>query len=98
VVSNANPWKARLAKWEKQWPVPIERLQGQAYAVLQLAYEGVCDEDPETRRKGIHVYFTALATFAKLLETSEIAALNARLDALEAQTRESPNGHVARPS
>jgi hypothetical protein len=79
-VANPNPWQARIARWERQWPRPIEELQAQAYAVLQLAYEDVTVEDAEQRRKNIHVYFTALATFQKLLEAGE---LERRVTALE---------------
>jgi len=82
---NPDPWKARLKRWERQWPQPIERLQAQAWAVLQLAYEGVTVDDAEQRRKNVHVYFTALSTFAKLLEASEIGALAERLAVLEAR-------------
>jgi hypothetical protein len=94
-VPNPNPWQARLKRWEKQWPKPIATVQAQAWAVLQLAYEGVGTDDAETRRKNIHVYFTALSVFAKLLETNEIAALSERIIALEARLQEqgSTNGH-----
>jgi hypothetical protein len=84
-VSNPNPVKARLKRWENLWPRPIAELQAQAYAVLQLAYEGVVIEDPEQRRKNVHVYFTALSTFVKLMETVELGELSARLASLEAQ-------------
>jgi hypothetical protein len=80
---NPNPWKARLAKWAKQWPVPIEQLQAQAFAVLQLAYEDVAQGEPDERRRHVHVYFTALACFTKLLEASEVKALAERLAVLE---------------
>jgi hypothetical protein len=82
-VAHRNPWKARLARWQKLWPRPLPEMQAQAFSVLMLAYEGVAIDDPEQRRKNIHVYFTALATFAKLIETSELNALAERLAALE---------------
>jgi hypothetical protein len=97
-VANRNPYKARMARWAKQWPVPIEALQAQAYGALQVALEDVAVEDAEQRRKSLHVYFTALATFAKLLEGAEVAALTQRLDALEAEAlaEEASNGHDPR--
>jgi hypothetical protein len=52
----SNPWKARLARWRKQWPVPLSELQAQAFAVMQVAYEGVSAEDDEQRRKNILCY------------------------------------------
>jgi hypothetical protein len=60
-----------------------------------VALEDVAVDDPEQRRKSLHVYFTALATFAKLLEAQEITALADRMAALEAhqQAVESANGH-----
>jgi hypothetical protein len=94
-VAHRNPWKARLAQHQQRWPRPLQELQAQAYAVLQIAYEGVAVDDAEARRKGIHVYFTALSCFAKLLEASELVALQERLAALEARLQESSNGHHA---
>jgi hypothetical protein len=93
-----NPWKARMAKWRKQWPQPIEELQAQAYAVLQIAYEGVTVDDAEQRRKNILCYFQGLTSFAKLLEGAEVAAMTERLALLEAalQAQESSNGDYAR--
>jgi len=95
-VANPNPYKARLARWEKQWPIPIERLQAQAFSVLMLAYEDVAQGKPDERRRHIHVYFTALACFTKLLESSELAELRARLEAIEQRLAESLNGHESR--
>jgi hypothetical protein len=96
-VPNPNPWQARLKRWERQWPKPIATVQAQAWAVLQLAYEGVAVDDAEARRKGIHVFFTALSCFAKLLEASEIVALQERIAALEARLQEqgASNGYHA---
>jgi hypothetical protein len=87
-VANPNPYKARLKRWEKIWPRPLAELQAQAFAVLQLAYEGVAIEDAEQRRKNIHVYFTALATFTRLQEAVEPES---RIAALEAMAER--NGH-----
>jgi hypothetical protein len=95
---NRNPWKARLARWEKQWPRPIVEIQARAFAALMVAYEGVTETDPEQRRKNLHVFFTALSVFAKLLEASEIVALQERIVALEARLQEqgaTNNGHHA---
>jgi hypothetical protein len=94
-VANQNPWQARLKRWQQQWPRPITEIQAQAFAVLMLAYEGVAEVDPEQRRKNIHVYFTALATFAKLFETVALEDFNRRLTALEHSTVES-NHHGPR--
>jgi hypothetical protein len=80
-VANVNPWKARMKRWEKLWPRPLAELQAQAFSVLMLAYEHVAVDDDEQRRKNIHVYFTALATFTRLQEAVE---LDARISALEA--------------
>jgi hypothetical protein len=91
---NPDPWKARLKRWERQWPRPITELQAQAYAVLQLAYEGVTVDDAEQQRKNVHVYFTALSTFVKLIEAVELGELTARLAALEAHSLpERTNGY-----
>jgi hypothetical protein len=51
-----------------------------AYAVLQLAYEGVAVEDAEQRRKNILAYFQGLGAFTRLQEAVE---LEARVSALE---------------
>jgi hypothetical protein len=89
-----------MARWAKQWPVSIEALQAQAYGALMVALEDVAVDDREQRRKSLHVYFTALATFTKLLEAQEVAQLAERVAALEAQRQEevSSNGyHPYRP-
>jgi hypothetical protein len=52
-MANTNPWKARIKRWAKLWPVPIAELQAQAYGVLMVAHEGVAVEDDEQRRKNI---------------------------------------------
>lgn len=83
-MANANPWQARLARHRKRWPVAIEELQAQAYAVLMLAYEGVAVDDAEQRRKNILAYCQALTAFAKLREAVE---LEQRLSALESEVR-----------
>ena len=83
-----NPYKARMARWKKAWPVPLSELQAQAYAVLQMAYEGVSAEDDEQRRKNILCYFQGLTSFTRLAEAVE---LEARLAALEASMER--NGH-----
>lgn len=77
-----NPYKARMARWKKLWPVPVAELQAQAFSVLQLAYEGVCADDPDERRKAILCYFQALTSLTKLFQSGE---LEARIAALEAQ-------------
>ena len=89
-MANVNPWKARMARWQKRWPVPIDELQAQAYGVLMCAYEGVMVEDDEQRRKNILAYFQGLAAFNRL---HELVSLDARLTALEQRFVESPNGH-----
>ena len=91
-MAHRNPWKARLARWEKHWPVPLSELQGQAYAVLQVAYEGVADDDPEQRRKAVLCYFQALSTFVKLYEASEIEARVIALEQRFAAEEVSRNG------
>jgi hypothetical protein len=92
-MSNANPWKARLTRHAKRWPVPIEQLQAQAYGVLMVAYEGIADEDAEQRSKNILAYFQGLTAFNRLRETVE---LERRLTALEQRIASSevyhPNG------
>jgi hypothetical protein len=89
---NKDPYKARLKRWEKQYPVPIERLQAQAYAVLQLALEGVAVKDPEQRRKNILAYCQALSTFAKFQESAEFEARLRETEALLGLGE--GNGHV----
>jgi hypothetical protein len=91
-MAHRNPWKARLAQHKKRWPVALHELQAQAYAVLQIAYEGVHSEDDEQRRKAILCYFQGLAAFNRLQESVE---LTARVSALEA-ARTERNGHVSR--
>jgi hypothetical protein len=88
-VANPNPWKARLKRWERLWPLPIAELEAQAFSVLMLAYEGIAVDDAEQRRKAIHVYFTALAAFTKLQDSVEYEC---RLRALE--TLAATNGHA----
>jgi hypothetical protein len=90
-MAHRNPWKARLARWKRQWPVPLAEMQAQAYAVLQVAYEGIDTDDPDARRKAVLCYFQALTSFAKLQESAEFEA---RLAALEAADHER-NGHYA---
>jgi hypothetical protein len=85
-----NPYKARMARWRKQWPVPLAELQAQAYAVLQLAYEGVTVDDDEQRRKNILCYFQGLTAFTRLQEACEIEA---RVTALETALTDRSNGH-----
>jgi hypothetical protein len=85
-----NPWKARMARWQKRWPVPLQELQAQAYAVLQIAYEGVTVDDDEQRRKNILAYFQGLTSFTRLQEACEIEA---RVAALETALAERSNGH-----
>jgi hypothetical protein len=89
-MAHRNPWKARLARWKRLWPVPLAELQAQAFAVLQVAYEGVSTDDPEAQRKAVLCYFQALTSFTKLYESGE---LEARISTLEAE-RDVSNGHV----
>jgi hypothetical protein len=91
-MAHRNPYKARMARWKRLWPVPLAELQAQAYAVLQLAYEGLDNDDPDARRKAVLAYFQALTSFAKLYDSAEIEA---RLSALEAADHER-NGDYAR--
>jgi hypothetical protein len=96
-LAHRNPWKARAAQWRKRWPVEIQELQADAYAVLRIAWEGTTVEDDEQRRKNILCYFQGLTSLAKLLEASELVALQERIAALEARLQEqgSTNGHHA---
>ena len=87
---NRNPWKARLARWEKHWPVPIERLEAQAYGVLMVAHEGVMVDNPEQRRKHILAYFQGLNALTRLRESIELSALTERISALEARLASMP--------
>jgi hypothetical protein len=86
-MANVNPWQARMKRWAKRWPVPIEELQAQAYGVLMIAYEGVACEDAEQRRKNILAYFQGLIAFAKLREAVEIEARIAALEAAAERDR-----------
>ena len=81
-MSNTNPWQARMKRWQKCWPVPIEELQAQAYGVLMVAYEGVAVEDAEQRRKNILAYFQGLAAFTRFQEAADFER---RIRALEQQ-------------
>jgi hypothetical protein len=91
-MANVNPWQARMKRWQKRWPVPIEEIQAQAYGVLMLAYEGVGCEDAEQRRKNILAYFQGLTAFAKLRDAVEIEARLAQLEQQLARERVSANG------
>jgi hypothetical protein len=95
-MANRNPWKARLTRWQKRWPVPIEELQAQAYGVLMCAYEGIMVEDDEQRRKNILAYFQGLTAFNRLQETidfeARLTAIEAALARQEAQRAQSTNG------
>jgi hypothetical protein len=82
-MANRSPWKARAAQHRARWPVPIQDLQADAYAVLMIALEGVFVEDDEQRRRNILCFYQGLTSLAKLLEASEIAELKARIAALE---------------
>jgi hypothetical protein len=91
-MANRNPWQARMKRWQKRWPVPIQELQAQAYGVLMIAYEGVAVEDAEQRRKNILAYFQGLAAFTRFYQ---FADFEQRLTALENQRfAESPNGKI----
>jgi hypothetical protein len=79
-MAHRNPWKARMARWKRLWPVPLAEIQAQAYAVLQVAYEGLDTEDPDARRKAVLAYFQALTSFNRLYESTE---METRLQALE---------------
>ena len=87
-----DPWKARLAKWRKQWPVPIQELQAQAFAVLQVAFEGVTVEDAEQRRKNILCYFQGLTAFNRLHETVDFEARLSTLEKRSSHEEYSSNG------
>jgi hypothetical protein len=87
-VANINPWQARMKRWQKRWPVPIEELQAQAYGVLMMAYENVMVDDGEARRKHILAYFQGLTAFARLRETLALEDFDKRLTALEQATLE----------
>jgi hypothetical protein len=88
-----NTWKARLAQHTKRWPVPTQELQAQAFAVLQLAYEGVAVDDDEQRRKNILCYCQALIAFVRVREATELAT---KVQDLTVRLQASGNGHVAR--
>jgi hypothetical protein len=90
-MAHRNPYKARMAQHAKRWPVGLHELQAQAYAVLQIAYEGVSVEDDEQRRKNILCYFQGLTSLVRLMEGTEYEA---RLEALEALAL--INGHADR--
>jgi hypothetical protein len=94
-VANYNPWQARMARWQKRWPVPIEELRAQAYGVLMIAYENVMDADAEQRRKNILAYCQALATFTKLLEgrPADEAGPKTPQDVIVIGSQTGTNGH-----
>jgi hypothetical protein len=80
-VANPNPWKARLARYQRTPPGDIETLRRQMWAALMLALEGCATEDAEQRRKALLAYSQLTATYLKITEQAEILP---RLDALEA--------------
>jgi len=82
-MANVNPWQARMKRWQKRWPVPIEELQAQAYGVLMMAYENVMTDDADERRRHILAYFQGLNAFTRLQESIELKAMAERLTALE---------------
>jgi hypothetical protein len=90
-VPNPNPWKARLARAEKQTPGDIEAFRRRTWALLCLAYEDCGRDDPEQRRKGVLAYSQIGTLYLRTWEVSEVSA---RLAALEAAAaRAERNGH-----
>ncbi len=83
-MANPNPWKARLARYQRTPPGDIEALRRQTWAVLMLAFEGCATEEPEQRRKALLAYGQLAASYLKLYEVAE---LEPRLQALEQAMR-----------
>ena len=87
-MANPNPWKARLARYQRTPPGDIETLRRQMWAALMLALEGCATKDAEQRRKALLAYSQLTATYLKITEQAEILP---RLDALEAAMRQQEN-------
>jgi hypothetical protein len=83
-MANPNPWKARLARYQRTPPGDIETLRRQTWAALMLAFEGCATEDADQRRKALLAYGQLAASYLKLYEVAE---LEPRLQALEQAMR-----------
>jgi hypothetical protein len=83
-MANSNPWKARLARYQRTPPGDIEMLRRQTWAALMLAFEGCAAEDADQRRKALLAYSQLAASYLKLYEVAE---LEPRLQALEQAMR-----------
>ena len=89
-MPNPNPYKARLARAEKQAPGDIDAFRRRVWALLCLAYEDCGSEDPDLRRKGILAYAQIGALYLRTWEVSEVEA---RIQALEQAAAVDRNGH-----
>jgi len=79
-VANPNPWKARLARYQRRPPGDIDTLRRQTWAALMLAFEGCAAADADQRRKALLAYSQLASSYLKLYEVAE---LEPRLQALE---------------
>jgi hypothetical protein len=94
-MPNPNPWKARLAKAAKHAPGDIDAFRRRTWALLNLAYDDCAQVDPDQRRRAILAYAQLAGVYARLLETSVLEALQARITTLEAQLlARSPHGQI----
>jgi hypothetical protein len=80
-MPNPNPWKARLARAQKQPAGAIDEVQRRAFALLCLAYDDCASEDVEQRRKGLLAFAQLASVYLRVTEQAEILP---RLTALEA--------------
>jgi hypothetical protein len=83
-VANPNPWKARLARYQRRPPGDIDALRRQTWAALMVAFEGCAAEDVDQRRKALLAYSQLASSYLKLYEVAE---LEPRLRALEQAMR-----------
>jgi hypothetical protein len=83
-MANSNPWPGRQAKKRLRKPGNLIDLQRKLWRALCEA-ESVLDgaEDAELKLKAVHAVSQGAGQYAKLLEVGE---LEARVQALEAQT------------
>jgi hypothetical protein len=79
-MANPNPWKARLARYQRQPPGDIDALRRHTWAALMVAFEGCATTDADQRRKALLAYSQLASVYLRLFEVGE---LDARLQALE---------------
>lgn len=82
-MSNADPWKARLAKSRKRRKAgDLQDVRARLWQALEAAAGLLGNADPQITLRAVHATSQAAAAYVKIIETGE---LQARLEALEGQ-------------